>query len=338
MSTSTPIAACWSAARRARSLVAGAAALALTALAPLVPVTPATAADVFSPEQKKAIETIIKDYLVANPELFLEIQGALEQKMEKVQAEKLKVALKENAADIYRRPDAPFAGNPNGDITVVEFFDYNCGYCKRGLSDIAKLVENDPKVRVVFKELPILSKGSEEAARVALAARIQGKYWEVHRGLLEAKGQVNEAAVAQDRREARPRHGQAQDRHGRRRGEGRDRARSGACPEDGHQRHAALPGRRPLDRRRARKTFIEQLSHAGRRLRKTRLRLLLRAACSTSISKQCHSTARAGGCNRWPVCSSALLSTASRLLTPFAGAGKLVDGTLGFKRASRLKR
>ncbi len=160
----------------------------------VAPVTRSVAADAFTPEQKKAIETIVKDYLVANPELFLEIQSALEQKMEKVQAEKLKVALKDNAGEIYRRPDAPFAGNQSGDVTVVEFFDYNCGYCKRGLADIAKLIDKDPKIKVVFMELPILSKGSEEAARVALAARMQGKYWDVHRGLLEAKGQVNEAA------------------------------------------------------------------------------------------------------------------------------------------------
>ena len=193
MPTVPPIAVRWPSARPARALF-GAVAIALTALAQLVPATPAAHADTFTPDQKKAIETIIKDYLVANPELFLEIQSALEQKMDKLQAEKLKVALKDNAADIYRRPDAPFAGNPKGDVTVVEFFDYNCGYCKRGLVDIAKLIEKDPKVKVVFKELPILSKGSEEAARVALAARVQGKYWEVHRGLLEAKGQVNETS------------------------------------------------------------------------------------------------------------------------------------------------
>ena len=78
---------------------------------------------------------------------------------------------------------------------MVEFFDYNCGYCKRGLGGVVKLIESDPKVRVVFKELPILSKGSEEAARVALAARKQGKYWEVHRALLSARGQANEASA-----------------------------------------------------------------------------------------------------------------------------------------------
>jgi protein-disulfide isomerase len=151
----------------------------------------------FTPEQKQEIEQIIKSYLVANPEIFVEVQNALEAKMEKEQAEKLKVAIAENAGEIYRQPDASVAGNPDGDITVVEFFDYNCGYCKRGLLDIVKLVESDPKVRVVFKELPILSKGSEEASRVALAARKQGKYWELHRAMLSSKGQLNEASTLQ---------------------------------------------------------------------------------------------------------------------------------------------
>ncbi len=147
----------------------------------------------FTPEQRKGVEEIIKDYLVANPEVILEVQAALEAKMEKEQAEKTKAAIAENAKEIYRREEDPTAGNPKGDITVVEFFDYNCGYCKRGFPGVAKLIETDKNVRVVFKELPILSKGSEEAARVALAARAQGKYWEMHQALLAAKGQANEA-------------------------------------------------------------------------------------------------------------------------------------------------
>lgn len=156
------------------------------------PAAPAAAGS-FSADQKKEIEKIIKDYLVSNPEVFLEAQTALEAKMEKEQAEKLKTAISQNAKEIYRDPNADVAGNPNGDITVVEFFDYNCGYCKRGLHDVIKLVDTDPKVRVVFKELPILSKGSEEASRVAIAAGKQGKYWDVHRAMLEAKGVMNEA-------------------------------------------------------------------------------------------------------------------------------------------------
>jgi protein-disulfide isomerase len=160
--------------------------------------TPAPAApapsknSVFTPEQKAAIQQIVKEYFLENPEAFLEIQTALEAKMDKIQAERTKVALKENAKEIFKRTNAPIAGNPNGDVTVVEFFDYNCGYCKRAFQDLAKLVEKDKKVKLVLKELPILSKGSEEAARIALAARMQGKYWEVHRALLTVRGAIDE--------------------------------------------------------------------------------------------------------------------------------------------------
>ncbi len=146
----------------------------------------------FNAEQKAAIQDIVKEYFLANPEAFLEIQTALEAKMEALQAEKLKVALKTNAKDIFHREGAPLAGNPKGDITVVEFFDYNCGYCKKAYSDIAKLIDKDNKIRFVMKELPILSKGSEEASRVAIAAKIQGKYWEAHRALMQVRGEVNE--------------------------------------------------------------------------------------------------------------------------------------------------
>jgi protein-disulfide isomerase len=154
-------------------------------------VTSATS-DQFSAEQKAAIEKIVKDFLISNPEVMMEIQNALEAKMETIQAERLKVALKENAGEIFRRPGAPTAGNPNGDVTVVEFFDYNCPYCKKAFNDLAKLIEKDPKVKVILKELPILSKGSEEAAKVALAAQKQGKYWEAHRALLGVRGELNE--------------------------------------------------------------------------------------------------------------------------------------------------
>jgi len=158
---------------------------------------PAPPTGEFSPQQRQSIEKIVKDYLIANPEIFLEVQTALETKLEQQQAERLKAAIAENARDIYRDPAADVAGNPDGDITVVEFFDYNCGYCKRGLHDVIKLIESDPKVRVVFKELPILSKGSEEASRVAIAAGKQGKYWDMHKAMLEAKGVMNEANALQ---------------------------------------------------------------------------------------------------------------------------------------------
>ena len=100
-----------------------------------------------------------------------------------------------NAKEIYRGENSSVAGDPQGDVTVVEFFDYNCGYCKRGLPEVQRLIHDDKKVRFVFKELPILSKGSEEAARVALAAKRQGKYWEFHQALLGSKGQAHEATA-----------------------------------------------------------------------------------------------------------------------------------------------
>lgn len=177
------------------AFAAGHMGLGALAVAQDAPATKPVAAAAFSPEQKKAIEDIIKEYLIANPEVFLEVQQVLESKMEKIQAEKMAKVIADQATDIFRDPAGPFIGNDKGDIPVVEFFDYNCGYCRRSFPEMLKLVDNDKNVRIVFKELPILSKGSEEASRVALAARLQGKYWEVHKGLFESKQQANEASA-----------------------------------------------------------------------------------------------------------------------------------------------
>jgi protein-disulfide isomerase len=158
-------------------------------------VAPTAGGSVFTDEQKKALGEIIKDYLVKNPEVMIEVQNALDEKVEKQQNAKLKTFMAENGKAIYRSPNSSVAGDPDGDITVVEFFDFNCGYCKRGLPEVQKLIHDDKKVRFVFKELPILSKGSEEAAKVALAAKRQGKYWEFHQAMLGSKGQANEASA-----------------------------------------------------------------------------------------------------------------------------------------------
>ncbi|HEU4380895.1 MAG TPA: DsbA family protein [Hyphomicrobiaceae bacterium] len=149
----------------------------------------------FSDSQRKAIEAIIKDYLLNNPELMLEVNNVLEAKMDKIQAERMAVAVKENADELFRPTTSPIAGNSKGDVTMIEFFDYNCGYCKKAFGDVAQAIEKDKQVKLVLKEFPILSKGSEEAARVALAAKMQGKYWEFHRAMLESQGQANEASA-----------------------------------------------------------------------------------------------------------------------------------------------
>lgn len=180
---------------RAVAIAAASLGLVLTAVVATLPAArPALAADAFSDEQKAQIGEVVKDYLLKNPELLIEVQSALEAKLEKDQAEKLKAFMAENAKSIYRGTNASVAGNPDGDITVVEFFDYNCGYCKRGMPEVQKLIQSDNRVRVVFKELPILSTGSEEAARAALAAKRQGKYWEFHQAMLANKGLANEAS------------------------------------------------------------------------------------------------------------------------------------------------
>jgi protein-disulfide isomerase len=149
----------------------------------------------FTPAQRKELETIIKDILLNNPEIMLEVQNALESKMDKIQAERMALAIKEHATELYRPAASPVVGNAKGDVPVIEFFDYNCGYCKKALSEVTQLMDKDKKVRVIMKEFPILAKGSEEASRVALAAKMQGKYWEFHRAMLENQGQANEASA-----------------------------------------------------------------------------------------------------------------------------------------------
>jgi protein-disulfide isomerase len=143
--------------------------------------------------QRKEVESIIKEYLLNNPEVMMEVQTALEAKMDKIQGERTALAIKQNAAEIFRPAASPVVGNAKGDVTVIEFFDYNCPYCKKAFHDVAQLIEKDKQVKLIIKEFPILSKGSEEAAKVALAAKMQGKYWELHRALQEAQGQTNEA-------------------------------------------------------------------------------------------------------------------------------------------------
>lgn len=158
-------------------------------------VAPTAGGSAFTDGQKKALGDIIKDYLVKNPEVMIDVQNALDEKSQKEQDSKLKAFMSDNAKSIYRAPNSSVAGKADGDITVVEFFDFNCGYCKRGLPEVQKLIHDDKNVRVVFKELPILSKGSEEAAKAALAAKRQGKYWEFHQAMLGVKGQANEASA-----------------------------------------------------------------------------------------------------------------------------------------------
>jgi protein-disulfide isomerase len=124
---------------------------------------------------------LVREALMAEPEIIREAMRELERR-------ELAALVDRHAEAIYKSPKDFAVGNPDGDITLVEFFDYNCGYCKRTLADVNRLLENDPNLRIVFKEFPILSEGSLEAARLSLAAGKQGKYIEFHRAVMNTTG------------------------------------------------------------------------------------------------------------------------------------------------------
>ncbi|MDH3580297.1 MAG: DsbA family protein [Hyphomicrobiales bacterium] len=149
----------------------------------------------FNDTQKASIEQMVRDYLVRNPEILIEMSGELERRQAKTQKETQEKAISQNADDIFRAANALVAGNPKGDVTVVEFFDYNCGFCKRAFPNLLKLIDSDPNVRVVLKEFPIFGEGSASAARVAIAAKNQGKYMELHTEMLKTRGQVTQASA-----------------------------------------------------------------------------------------------------------------------------------------------
>jgi protein-disulfide isomerase len=140
---------------------------------------------------EKRIIDIVHDYLTKNPEILVEMTTELDKRQQAEQAAAQEKVISDNAEAIFRSPLAYTAGNPDGDVTVVEFFDYNCGFCKRALPDVVKLVDTDDKVRFVFKELPIFGEESEGAAKAALAAGKQGKYFEMHQKLFSDPGKAD---------------------------------------------------------------------------------------------------------------------------------------------------
>lgn len=134
------------------------------------------------------IERVVRNYVLANPEIIPEA-------MQKLQDRNSAKAIGSDRSRIETPYRAAFMGNPDGDVTLVEFFDYNCGYCRATLPIIEELVKNDPKLRVVFRELPILSDASNDAARASLTAAAQGKYASFHNALYAA-GPVTSETIA----------------------------------------------------------------------------------------------------------------------------------------------
>ena len=175
------------------SVISTAAAAALAA----VLAAPAAQAQSFSDTQRTDIERIVRDYLVAHPEVLQEAMAELEKRQTAAETAKQQAGVKEHKEVLFNSPHQVTIGNQQGDVTMVEFFDYNCGYCKRAMADMLELMKNDPNLRVVLKEYPVLGPGSIEAARVAVAVRMQDKtgkkYLEFHQKLLTGRGQADKA-------------------------------------------------------------------------------------------------------------------------------------------------
>jgi protein-disulfide isomerase len=169
-----------------------AAALAIAVVAAL----PARAQS-FSDAQRGEIERIVKDYLVAHPEVLQDVMSELEKRQTAAKAEQQTTGVREHKEVLFNSSHQVTLGNPHGDVTMVEFFDYNCGYCKRALGDMLQLLKTDPNLKVVLKEYPVLGPGSVEAAQVAVAARMQDKtgkkYLEFHQKLLGGHGPADKA-------------------------------------------------------------------------------------------------------------------------------------------------
>src|SRR6202521_5476947 len=166
---------------------------------------PATMAQGFSDGQRGEIETIVKNYLIAHPEVLEAAMAELNKREAAAEAAKHEASVAENATAIFNSPRGVVLGNKDGDVTFVEFFDYNCGYCKRAMADMLDLMKTDPKLKVVLKEFPVLSEGSVEAAKVAVAVRMQdpggAKYLDFHQKLLGGRGAADKAralAAAKD--------------------------------------------------------------------------------------------------------------------------------------------
>lgn len=149
----------------------------------------------FTEDQKTAVERTVRDLLLKNPEIIVEALGALEAKNAAIKENRIQSTLINQAGDIFFQSDDPVGGNPKGDVNVVEFFDYRCGYCKKVHDTVFRLLKEDGNIRYVYKEFPILGPKSVFASKAALASRSQGKYAEFSDALMRNRGGFSENKV-----------------------------------------------------------------------------------------------------------------------------------------------
>lgn len=148
-----------------------------------------------SPQQRRAIEGIIHDYLLHNPQVLIDAIRTAEQKLDSDAKEKAASTIADRQKEIFDDPATPVGGNKEGDISLVEFFDYQCPYCKRVQPALERLAQKDKGLRLVYKEFPILGPASVVAARAALAAGLQGKYDAFHAAMMARTGHITDEAV-----------------------------------------------------------------------------------------------------------------------------------------------
>ncbi len=155
-----------------------------------IPAVPAYALD---DTEKEELGAFIREYLIANPEILFEVQEALQVKQEQEQREQARTYIAGASEAIFQSPHDLVLGNPEGSVTIVEFFDYNCGFCKRAMRDMQEMIAVDPDVRFVLKEFPILGDDSVAAHRVSMALqRIAPEHaTEFHMELLGTRGRAD---------------------------------------------------------------------------------------------------------------------------------------------------
>ena len=151
----------------------------------------------FDQEQTRDIEQIVREYLMQNPDVLIDALREYERRQQAEQQNQRLHALAGLDSFIESIPPEDIVGNPDGDVTIVEFFDYRCGFCHKMMEPILTAIEQDPDLRLVLVEFPILSEASRYAAQAALASREQGLYPEFHFALMEQRGQLNEERVMQ---------------------------------------------------------------------------------------------------------------------------------------------
>ena len=197
----------WVITTRMRGLIAALAAVLMLATSALLPrVAQAEAAPAFTPEQKTALEQLIKDYMMAHPEVVQDALLELDKRQKEAENAAVKAAVQSEAKAIYDTNAGTVVGNPKGDVTLVEFFDYNCPYCRKAMTTLDALIKSDPKLKIVLRDLPIVHPPeSIEVAKIAMAAKNQlpaEKFWDFHKKLFSASRIVSKPQALQVAKEA----------------------------------------------------------------------------------------------------------------------------------------